>query len=520
MEDDPLGPLRRLLEGRYRIDGELGRGGFATVYRVWNLRLERAEALKVLAPGHQADEAFPQRFTQEVRVAASLEHPSIAKVYDFGQGEGTFWYSMQLVEGRSLAGELRARGPLDERTAARIAIPLLDALDYSHARGIVHRDIKPDNVLVDREGRPFLMDFGVAKSAGSLVKTHTGFLLGTPAYVAPEQAQGRPLDGRADLYALGVTLFRLVSGAYPFEAEDPLQAVVLRLTHPPRPLREVRPTVDPAFEAVVMRALERRPAMRWESARAMRDALAGYLEGRPAESMQTRALGLEEIAAGAEDAAGDLVPLAEGAVAAPTVVRPAPASRRTTAASPEASVSGSPLVPIAVAFGVLLLALGGTALLLFGPGARRPEAASPGAAPGPAPTRAEAPPPAVVAPSPASSTPPAPGPATTAAARPSRSAETPPPAPRRAVTAPERLTPEPPFEGAPPTECAGAAVAASFAVDEAGNVVAPRLLPTDAPAACGRLVLEALARWRWKPAVDAAGTPVLSPRLVVSIQLP
>ena len=247
METDPSGPLKELLADRYRIDRELGRGGFATVYQVWNPRLERSEALKVLAPGHQVDEDFSRRFTQEVRLAAALEHPSIVKVYDFGETGGIYWYSMQLVEGRTLSGEVRERGPLRERETARIAIPLLEALEYSHARGIVHRDIKPENIILDREGRPFLMDFGIAKSAGSLVKTQTGFLLGTPAYVAPEQAQGKKLDGRADLYALGVTLYKTVSGAYPFEASDPLQAVILRLTQPPRPLAEARPGDRPGL---------------------------------------------------------------------------------------------------------------------------------------------------------------------------------------------------------------------------------------------------------------------------------
>src|SRR5512146_1418721 len=179
MENDAAG-LQELLSGRYRIDGELGRGGFATVYRVWNVRLGRAEALKVLAPGHQADEDFPRRFMQEVRLAASLEHPSIVKVYDFGEAPGIYWYSMQLVDGRTLSGRLRQEGAIPEAEAARIAVPLLDALAYSHARGIVHRDIKPENVILDAEGRPYLMDFGIAKSQGSLDKTKQGFVMGTP----------------------------------------------------------------------------------------------------------------------------------------------------------------------------------------------------------------------------------------------------------------------------------------------------------------------------------------------------
>ncbi|HYN43186.1 MAG TPA: serine/threonine-protein kinase, partial [Thermoanaerobaculia bacterium] len=363
MDKDPSGPLKELLADRYRIDHELGRGGFATVYQVWNPRLERSEALKVLAPGHQVDEDFSRRFTQEVRLAAALEHPSIVKVYDFGETGGIYWYSMQLVEGRTLSGEVRERGPLRERDTARIAIPLLDALEYSHARGIVHRDIKPENVILDREGRPFLMDFGIAKSAGSLVKTQTGFLLGTPAYVAPEQAQGKKLDGRADLYALGVTLYKTVSGAYPFEASDPLQAVILRLTQPPRPLGEARPGVDAAFAAIVMRALEREPDRRWASARAMRDALAGYLAGRPAETAATRILVPKELGAVAEPAPESL-PI-EAVVSDPVSPPPppplppsAPAAARTVVSARRAPSRSSNVLPLAAGAVLLLVVLG------------------------------------------------------------------------------------------------------------------------------------------------------------------
>ena len=397
MVTDPTGPLKELLADRYRIDHELGRGGFATVYQVWNPRLERSEALKVLAPGHQVDEDFSRRFTQEVRLAAALEHPSIVKVYDFGETGGIYWYSMQLVEGRTLSGEVRERGPLRERETARIAIPLLEALEYSHARGIVHRDIKPENIILDREGRPFLMDFGVAKSAGSLVKTQTGFLLGTPAYVAPEQAQGKKLDGRADLYAFGVTLYKTVSGAYPFEANDPLQAVILRLTQPPRPLAEVRPGVDAAFAAIVMCALEREPDRRWASARAMRDALAGYLAGRAAETAgtaATRVLVPGTFEAGVEPAPESL-PI-EAVVPDPATPPPPPspavrAASRTVVSARRTPSRRSNVLPLAAGVVLLLVVLGVSGLAFIrstrksaeAPSA--PRAATPAAVPQPAP---------------------------------------------------------------------------------------------------------------------------------------
>jgi serine/threonine-protein kinase len=522
-------PLKELLADRYRIDRELGRGGFATVYRVWNPRLERAEALKVLAPGHEADEDFAKRFTQEVRLASALEHPSIVKVYDFGETGGVFWYAMQLVDGETLSAEMRVRGPFPEREAARVAIPLLEALEYSHARGIVHRDLKPENVILDRDGRPFLMDFGIAKSAGSLVKTQTGFLLGTPAYVAPEQAQGKPLDGRADLYALGVTLYKCVSGHYPFETKDPLQAVVLRLTEPPRPLQEVRPDVEPAFASIVMRALARDPGRRWESARAMREALAAFLAGGPGETTATKVVPPEARRTDAEAESRELPP--DATVLGPFVPPADPVSVSTVARSPVTSALGSPsrrtlLRPVGAAALVLLFAAAGAALVVLRPGAwRGREMAAP--PPRPVPERAwpvpipTAPPPS---PTPVATVAPAPEPASgqepPRGARATRPAEAEPFVPPRPVTIPERLTPAPPFAGPPPEACPGASVRVGFGVDAEGNVVSPRLFPSGSPPECGRYVLEALPLWKWRPAADASGRPVSSARLVVVVQLP
>ena len=532
MEKDAFGPLQELLGDRYRIDRELGRGGYATVYGVWNPRLERTEALKVLAPGHQADEDFPRRFRQEVRLAAALEHPSIVKVYDFGETGGIYWYTMQLVEGRTLSGEVRERGPLRERETARIAIPLLEALEYSHARGIVHRDIKPENIILDREGRPFLMDFGIAKSAGSLVKTQTGFLLGTPAYVAPEQAQGKKLDGRADLYAFGVTLYKTVSGAYPFEANDPLQAVILRLTQPPRPLGDARPGADPAFASIIMRALEREPEGRWASARAMRDALDAFLAGRPPDTEATRVLGSGEPRDAVAPAPFSPEPTVLGPGTPPSPVpEAAPPARPVATSAPGAPSRRSHVVPLAAVLVILLFAVGGTGLVLFRTGSKSAEE-SPSPRPAALPTRSQptpeplALPPVptpVTAPTPQESAPdvaPEPTAATLRVLRPTRPPDPAPPPVRKPVTIPERLTPDPPFAGAPPGGCSGAAVTVGFAIDPDGHVVSPRLFPSDAAPECGRFVLDALPRWQWRPAVDAAGVPVLSARLVVYVQLP
>jgi serine/threonine-protein kinase len=279
-DEDPyarLLQLRELLGDKYQFIEHLGCGGFASVYKVKNLDLSRTEALKVLLDKQDTPADFSERFTQEAKVLASLDHPNIVQIYDFGHHEGTFWFSMHYIEGPTLKHELKTRGAFDEVTASRLVLPLLDALDYSHKRGVIHRDIKPGNIMLDAQGRPYLMDFGLAKPIGSMLKTRTGRFLGTPIYVSPEQASALPLDGRADIYAMGVTLYEMLTGKFPFPAEDPVQAVVLRLTNEPTPLCEIRPDVDPVFESIVMRALQKDRDKRFSSAAEMSKNLLDFL---------------------------------------------------------------------------------------------------------------------------------------------------------------------------------------------------------------------------------------------------
>ena len=279
--------LRHLVDAlgdRYAFEAALGRGAFAAVYRVKNLRLERQEAIKVMAETYDGDNEFAQRFASESKLVASLDHPNIVQVYDHGQIDGILWYSMQYVDGPTLRAELRNRQRFKDQEAAMVGIPLLDALDYSHGQGTIHRDIKPSNILLNKRGRPFVMDFGIAKSVRGTAHTMTGSVLGTPAYIAPEQAQSRNLDGRADVYSMGTMLYELVAGHPPFQGTDMLQVLLRRLNEDPEPLSLQVPGVDPVFEEIIHRSLVREPEDRFEAAE-MRDRLRSWL-GRGNEDLR------------------------------------------------------------------------------------------------------------------------------------------------------------------------------------------------------------------------------------------
>ncbi len=260
--------------------GHLGRGGFATVYRVRNRRLDRIEALKVLAADIE-DPDFAERFRQEARLAASLDHPNIIKIFAYGQHEDLCWFTMQFVDGPTLIRELKQRGPWSEVETATLAAAVCDALDYSHKRGIVHRDVKPENILVDMRRHPYVMDFGIAKSEQSVVHTRTGTILGSPAYIAPEQLTGGAIDGRADIYSLGATLYRMVSNSFPFQDTDPVRMAMKRFTMKAEPLGPKRPGIHPIFESIVMKSLEREPDARFQTAGEMGQALHDFLAGNP-----------------------------------------------------------------------------------------------------------------------------------------------------------------------------------------------------------------------------------------------
>ncbi|MEO8636584.1 MAG: protein kinase [Gemmatimonadales bacterium] len=269
MSSLPFGRLTAALADRYRIERELGQGGMATVYLADDLRHERKVAVKVLRP-ELAASIGTERFLREIRIAAQLQHPHILPLLESGEAGGFLYYVMPFVDGQSLRDRLVKQGELPVHEAVKLISEIVDALSYAHGRGVVHRDVKPDNVMLS--GRHALvMDFGVAKAvseaSGRNQLTTAGVALGTPAYMAPEQAAADPhLDHRVDIYAVGVMAYELLAGRPPFVGGSPQQVLAAHVTQAPEPLSKFRPGVAPALESAIMRCLAKRPADRWQSA--------------------------------------------------------------------------------------------------------------------------------------------------------------------------------------------------------------------------------------------------------------
>ncbi|MCS6887182.1 MAG: tetratricopeptide repeat protein [Chloroflexus sp.] len=262
--------------GRFEILSELGRGGMAVVYKARQTDLDRIVALKILPPSLTSDQSYIARFRQEARSAARLEHPHIMPIYEVGEVAGYHYIAMKFIKGRTLKQLLEQEGALPVKRAAQILAQVGEALDYAHRQGIIHRDIKPSNVMITDEGWIYLTDFGLARGVGSGAGglTMAGTVMGTPEYMSPEQAQGLPNVGPpTDIYALGVMLYELLTGAFPFKAETPMAMLAARLVHAPIPPRDVRGDLPPAVEDVIMRALARKPEARFASAAEMVAAL-------------------------------------------------------------------------------------------------------------------------------------------------------------------------------------------------------------------------------------------------------
>lgn len=392
----------KTLDAKYRIEGFLKRGGMGAVYRGTHLMLGKPVAIKLIKPELVSSKEVVERFLREARAAAQLAHPNIVTVHDLGQTtDGTLYIAMELVDGRSLKEIIQKEGPWEPARAVRLGKAIARALALAHRKGVVHRDLKPQNIMVSRDADgeeiPKLLDFGIARTLepDTPALTSTGVVLGTPHYMSSEQAKGLPADARSDLYALGIILYEMLAGRVPFDDTSIPSLLVKHMSEPPAPPTSVRPSIPRGLEAVVLRCLEKEPDARYQTAEALIEALdAPATAGAVAPGAHlSETLGETEVAP---------APQHTGAGQALTAVPPPPplpltAPSSTTAAGDTASpatVRGRDLraaeaprrsgrVPVAVWLGslavVLLALVAGFALLRAG----RPSGA-------PAPTRASA----------------------------------------------------------------------------------------------------------------------------------
>lgn len=260
--------------GRYRVDAIIGSGGFAWVYRGFDPDLEIPVALKVLKPQFAGDPEFEARFRREASTAARLRHPNIVTIYAVGREGDAVYFAMDYLP-QGLAQRLEVSPTLPEPMLVRLGLDVARALAFAHRAGVVHRDIKADNILFDEHGNAIVVDFGIARAATEAAReTRTNVVVGTPQYFAPEQARGRPVDGRTDIYALGVTLFRAATGRLPFDGEDWYAIARQHLEEPPPRPRDLNPAISEAFEAIILRMLEKRPEDRFQTADELAAALA------------------------------------------------------------------------------------------------------------------------------------------------------------------------------------------------------------------------------------------------------
>jgi beta-lactam-binding protein with PASTA domain/predicted Ser/Thr protein kinase len=271
-----------VFDGRYRIIRKLGAGGMADVYLAEDQELGRPVAIKILNDRHAADDSFVERFRREAKNAAGLSHPNIVSIYDRGEAEGTYYIAMEFLDGRSLKELIVSRGQAPIKIAIDYARQILAAVGAAHRHGIVHRDIKPHNVLVGGEGRLKVTDFGIARSGASQM-TEVGSIIGTAQYLSPEQAQGAPVDQTSDLYSVGVVLYEMLTGQVPFTGDTPLEIAMKHLSEVPKPPSELREEVPHDLDSVVLRALAKEPGERYQSAEEMDADLARVAEGLPVD---------------------------------------------------------------------------------------------------------------------------------------------------------------------------------------------------------------------------------------------
>jgi beta-lactam-binding protein with PASTA domain len=271
--------IDQVFDGRYRLVRKLGTGGMANVYLAEDQELGRSVAIKMLDERHSQDEQFVERFRREAKNAAGLSHPNIVSIYDRGQAEGTYYIAMEYLEGRTLKELLVTRGPTPLAVAIDYTRQILAALGFAHKHGIVHRDIKPHNVVVAPDGRLKVTDFGIARS-GTSQMTETGSIIGTAQYLSPEQAKGAPVTPASDIYSVGIVLYEMLTGSVPFTGDTPLEIAMKHLSTTPLPPSEKRHEVPHELDSIVLRALAKDPADRYQSTEEMDADLARASRGQ------------------------------------------------------------------------------------------------------------------------------------------------------------------------------------------------------------------------------------------------
>jgi serine/threonine protein kinase len=357
----------RKIKDRFRIDSLIAYGGMATVYKGTDLTLARTVAVKVLSDDLSKDPSFLLRFRREAQAAASLTHPNIVAVYDTGAEAGLHYIVMEYVEGRTLQEILEAEGPLSPERAAAIGADIGRALAAAHEKGIVHRDVKPGNIMVSDSGFVKVMDFGIAKAATSGSLTQVGAVLGTVAFLSPEQARGEEVDARSDIYSLGSLVYQMLTGRPPFVAETLLEMVNKLTNQRPTPPSRLNPKVPAALGEVVMKALAKDPARRQQNANQLAEQLLQSLRGDPAATAAYAA-----VSEGEPSAPAEYVMLAEpgepkqtlAATAAGTdrtMVAPVPVADSRTEVIPPTEQERGPGFPRAVVVGGIIV----VALLLL-----------------------------------------------------------------------------------------------------------------------------------------------------------
>ncbi len=309
--------IDQVFDGRYRVVRKLGTGGMANVYLAEDQELGRSVAIKMLDERHAQDEQFVERFRREAKNAAGLSHPNIVSIYDRGQAEGTYYIAMEYLEGRTLKELLVTRGPTPLAVAIDYARQILSALGFAHRHGIVHRDIKPHNVVVAPDGRLKVTDFGIARS-GTSQMTETGSIIGTAQYLSPEQAKGAPVTPASDIYSVGIVLYEMITGSVPFTGDTPLEIAMKHLSTTPLPPSETRPDVPHELDSIVLRALAKNPEDRYQSSDEMDADLARASRGQP-------------VAPETEEAATQVL---RGAGAATLTTAPTAITRRVTVVPP------------------------------------------------------------------------------------------------------------------------------------------------------------------------------------------